>query len=160
MQYFNFAMLLAGIWAATWVIRLTAYWLRQSSRKSQLKRPMIYWVLEPTVLVATLVLSSMGIFSFIRFAVSEHALTNYVERVRAGEIDVDFEFFHPPRQVGLYTTSITEALPDGTVRFITSSDGVFDKAGFANLPSNAPPIQAENSYKHIYGQWWYWYASW
>ncbi len=160
MQSFISAMLLAGIWTATWVIRLAAYWLRRSSGKAQLKRPMIYWALEPSVLVATLVLSSMGIFSFVRFVVSEHALMNYVESVRAGAIDVDFEFFHPPRQVGLYTTSITDVLPDGTVRIITTSDGLFDKAGFANSPSNPPPKQAENSYKHIYGQWWYWYESW
>ena len=160
------ALLFAGIWGATWVLRLTTYWLRRRfatvdlNDRTHPQHPLIYWALEPTVLVVTLALSLLGIFSFVRFAVSEHALMNYVESVRTGKIDVDFEFFHPPRQVGLYTTSITEVLPDGTVRFITSSDGIFDRAGFANSLSNPPPKQAENSYKHIYGQWWYWYESW
>lgn len=157
------ALTIAALWGSIWLIRLTVYWLRRRSGNRQpeiVSRPAIYWTLEPIVLIVNLALSSLGVFSFIRFAISERSLTHYVERVRSGEIVLASEFNHPSRQVGLYTITVTDLLPDGTIRMITSSHSLLDRAGFAHSPANPPPRQGEDSYQHLYGHWWYWFESW
>ncbi|WP_427501398.1 hypothetical protein ACQE3E_06765 [Methylomonas sp. MED-D] len=161
--FFLIALPIAGIWWMVWFVRLMIYRSRQYQAKNKnisTKYTWIYWALEPATLIVSLVLSNFGVFSYIRFMASEQALTNYAEHVRAGKVDLAFEFQHPPRQVGLYTVTVTDLLADGTVRMITSSHSVMDKAGFANSPNNPPLKLGEDSYKHIYGRWWYWYESW
>lgn len=157
------AIYVGGTWGVIWLLRLvvTLWRKRQGKEKYKLpKQPLLFWLFEPSVIVASLVLSQLGVFSSIRFALSEQALSSYVENVRAGKIDLAFEFNHPSRQVGLYSVSFTDLMPDGTVRLITSSHGLMDKAGFANSQHNPPPSRGEDSYKHIHQQWWYWYESW
>ena len=157
------ALPIAGIWGIIWFMRLMIYWSHQYRANNKIistKHVWIYWALEPTILIVSLALSNLGVFSFIRFVASEQALINYAENVRAGKVDLAFEFQHPPRQVGLYTVTVTDLLPDRTVRMITSSHSVMDRAGFANSPNNPPPKRGEDSYKYIHGQWWYWYESW
>lgn len=85
-----------------------------------------------------MLLSQLGIFALLRFKLSEPALVEYVEQLRAGKVDLPFEFEYPPRQIGLYKLSVTELSPDGTVRFITSSHALLDKAGFAHSPNTSP----------------------
>ena len=157
------ALTIAALWGSIWLIRLTVYWLRRRSGNRQpeiFSRPAIYWTLEPIVLIVSLALSALGIFSFIRFTISERSLTDYVERVRSGEIILASEFNYPSRQVGLYTIAATDLLPDGTVRMLTSSHSLLDRAGFAHSPANPPPRQGEDSYQYLYGHWWYWFESW
>ena len=155
------AIYASGTWGLIWLIRLIVSLGRQRQGKGKFpKHHLLFWLFEPTVIVVSLVLSQLGVFSYIRFVLSEQALSSYVENVRAGKINLAFEFNHPPRQVGLYTVSLTDLMPDGTVRVITSTHGIMDKAGFANSLHNPPPRQGEDSYKHIHQQWWYWYESW
>ncbi|NOT84731.1 MAG: hypothetical protein HOP02_08145 [Methylococcaceae bacterium] len=146
-------------WVMIWVIRLWRKRFRKSDLNT-LKRPLLYWLLIPSAIVLPLLLGYLDVFSLIRFKLSEQALCSYVGNVRAGKVDLAFEFDHPPRQIGLYTVTVTDLLPDGTVRFITSSHGIFDKAGFAHSPKHSPPVLGEDSYKQINQQWWYYYQSW
>lgn len=157
------AVPMAGLWGIIWFFRWMHYLHIQqfgTDQQKARKKPKYYWIVEPATLVLSLALSMSGAFSFIRFLASENALTSYSDSVRAGKVNLAFEFQHPPRRVGLYTVTITELLPDGTVRMITSSHSVLDRAGFANSPNNPPATQGEDLYKHIHGQWWYWYQSW
>jgi hypothetical protein len=157
-------MAFAGIWGVAWLIRLGTYQWRIRRRTSpqvrHQQRSLAYWVAEPATALLVLGLAWSGAFFHIRFAISEPLLSRYVERVRAGKVNLAFEFHHPPRLVGLYVVSITDLLPDGTVRFITSGDGVMNRAGFAFSANSPPPRQGEDSYKHIRGQWWIWSESW
>lgn len=122
--------------------------------------PIAYWALEPAVALLVFLLALSGVFFHLRFMISERSLTRYADDVRAGKIDLAFEFTHEPRRVGLYVVTVTDLLPDGTVRVITSKHGVMDKAGFVQSSQSPPPRQGEDSYKHIRGQWWKWYQSW
>jgi hypothetical protein len=148
------------VWSLVWLIRLIVSLNRQRQGGSYVRKSLTYWLFEPAVIIVPLVLSLLGVFTSARFALSEQALVSYVASVRAGKVNLAFEFNHPPRHVGLYTVTFTDLLPDGTVRVLTSSHGVLDRAGFANSPQTPPPRQGEDSYKHIHQQWWYWYESW
>lgn len=150
----------ASAWSLMWLIRLAISLRRRSSGDHTLKRPWQYWLFEPATIAVAMALSYLDTFSWLRFAVSEPALTSYVEGVRAGKVDLGFEFEHPPRRIGLYTVTFTDSLDDGTVRLITSSHGLLDKAGVANSPNTPPPKRGEDSYKHIHHDWWFWYQSW
>lgn len=146
------------VWSLLWLIRLALSMKRQNI--AGFKNNLSYWLFEPVVIVLPLILALTGVFSSVRFVLSEQALSSYAENVRAGKVDLEFEFNHPARHVGLYTVTFTDLLADGTVRMLTSSHGVLDRAGFANSPANPPLKQGEDSYKHIHRQWWYWYESW
>ena len=94
----------------------------------------------------------------IRLKLSEPALTQYVRDVRAGRISAR-ETTDIPRWVGLFQVKETELLDGGIVRVITAED-FLDDAGFVYSPNRVPPIRGEDSYRHIYGAWWYWHRSW
>lgn len=148
------AAAIVGIWVTVWLVRLFIFW--RKCQKARL-RP---WLVEVATMILPLLLAYSGVFSAVRFTLSKPSLTNYVADVRAGKVNLNFEFSHPARQIGLYSITITELLPDGTVRIITSSDGLLNSAGFANSPHSPPLRQGEDSYKHIQQRWWYWYQSW
>jgi hypothetical protein len=157
------ALCLAGIWMAIWFTRLAAFLTRlRSGKEQQMSRRflVVYWGIEPTVLVLSTSLSAFGVFSGARFALSLPSLETYIEPVRSGEFDLVFEFQHPPRYIGLYSVTATELLPDGTVRMVTSPHLVLDRAALANSLSNPPPRRGEDFYRNVYGHWWYWYESW
>jgi hypothetical protein len=152
-------LLIAAIWILIWTIRFSFAYLNSKKSKAQ-KLSASFWAIEPTCILLTLLVIYAGLFSLIRFSLSENALSQYAADVRSGKINVDFEFFHEKKRIGLYQLTITEHLSDGTVRFITSSHNLLDSAGFANSESNPPMKRGEDSYKHIYGNWWVWYRSW
>jgi hypothetical protein len=146
-------------WLVTWSFRFGRSWLgirRDTSVKWNAKSSLLFWCCEPLVFVVIAAIAYSGALTQCRFWLSSFALERYVKDVRGGKINVDFEFAHPSRQVGLFSVSITDALPYGGVRFITSSSGVFEKAGFAHFPNGDPPFKSKNSYTHISGSWWKW----
>jgi len=154
------ALPVTALWGVVWLVRLVIALRRQHYAVTVIKNNLSYWLFEPVIVVLPLVLALLGVFSSARFLMSEQALSNYAEHVRAGKVDLAIEFNHLPRRVGLYSVTFTDLLPDGTVRMLTSSHGLLDRAGFANSPHSPPPRQGEDSYKHIHQQWWYWYESW
>jgi len=154
------AIPVALIWGTTWLVRLVVSLRNRGHDGAKIQHSLCYWLFEPVVIILPLILAQLGVFSIARFALSEQALSNYAEQVRSGNVNLAFEFNHPPRQVGLYSVTFTDLLPDGTVRVLTSSHGLLDRAGFANSPQTPPPRRGEDFYKHIHQQWWYWYESW
>lgn len=146
-------------WGLSWIIRLILVWRKKNDLNS-LKRPLVYWLIIPSAIFLPLLLSNLGGFCWVRFKLSEQALVKYVGEVRAGKIDLSYEFEHPPRQIGLYRITVTQLLPDNTVRFITSTHNFLDKAGFAHSPKQSPLKQGEDFYQQIDQDWWYYYQSW
>lgn len=154
------ALVVVGIWSLVWLVRLVIAYRRTGKTPRFWYRTKQIWLLEPAIVFLPLVLALAGVFTFARFAVSEPALTGYVQDVRAGKVNIAYEFNHPTRRVGLYWLNHTDLLADGSVRVLTSSHGVLDRAGLVHSPSVAPPRQGEDSYKHIKQQWWVWHESW
>ena len=157
------AVHITGIWLAHWLFRLMRF-LRLTRKhpdtRENLKHQLLPWCIEPLVLIVVGVLAGSGVLADMRFAASLHSMNAYAGKVRRGEVNLNFEWFHPTRDIGLYSTSLTELLEDGTVRFITSSAGLMDRAGFAHSPNSEPMRQGEDSYTHLYGKWWIWRKSW
>ncbi|MDD5271912.1 MAG: hypothetical protein PHU14_04255 [Methylovulum sp.] len=149
-----------GIWGLLWLGRFIYSLWRHRHSKIKPRCYWFFWLFEPAVVLLPLTLAFAGVFSDIRFALSEQALDTYVDDVRQGKVAWAFEFNTPPRQIGLYRVTRTDLLPDGTVRIITSGHKVMDKAGFAKSARRPPPKQGEGSYKPIHRQWWYWHESW
>ncbi len=146
--------------AAAWIVVRVGFSLWQQMLGKRLDRPWRFRLLEAACIALPLVLADVGVFSLIRFTLSEPALLDYAKNVRARKIDMAFEFRHSPRNVGLYTVTVTDLLSDGTVRVITSRAGMFDNAGFAHTVDGAPPEQYQNRYRPIYREWWHWTQKW
>lgn len=150
------------VWGIVWASRLVRFGL-QSRKNKAIRRdapsPVIFWGFEPIafLLIAALVYSDTLMLA--RFYLSSAALEKYVHEVQDGKIDMplEFEFGHPARSVGLYSIFLTETMrPNGGIQFLTSGDGISDRAGFAYYPNGQPPHRDKNLYTHIYGPWWKW----
>lgn len=152
---FYFAALYSLLWMGVWFIRLLLFLWKKFIRKqaSQVFHPR-YWLLEPVVFILVLGLAGTGVFSYARFFLSLPALNHYVEQVRTGETQTVNGW------IGLYSVTDTQWLADGTVRFITGSSGLLDQAGLARS-DHAPPLKmGEDTYKKLYGNWWFYHQSW
>lgn len=141
------ALAYAFIWLLNWAGRC--------SRRDRAASAAL-WSFEPIAFLLVAAFAYSGSLLLARLYLSAPALERYALDVNAGKVDLNFEFSHPLRWVGLYSISVTETLPSGGARFITSGDGLFDKAGFAYSPNGEPPARVKNSYTHLYGPWWQW----
>lgn len=150
------AFVFGFVWVAIWSFRLYNYFRNSNKNHKKISSQLIYWSYEPLILLTFLVLAYSGTLMKARFQMSHTALNQYANDVNAGKLDINFDFYHPVRQIGLYSTSTTDQLPNNAVRFVTSGDGLFDKAGFAYFPRTTPPVKDKNSYTHIDGSWWLW----
>jgi len=152
----------AIVWGGAWLVRCGAW---RSSVRAGKRPPMppgrarLYWGLEPAVFLLSVLLVHGGVFAQARFYLSQPALHDYVEGVRAGRVPPSRDR-ERPRTVGLYAVQRTELLPGGAVRIVTCDTGMGDHAGFAYAPSGKPPRLGEDSYTRIGGPWWFWYESW
>ena len=68
-------------------------------------------------------------------------------------------FQERPPGVGLFRVR-EFALFDGELRFLTSCCGLVDNCGLVFSPNGPPPNRGEDSFAHIYGDWWHWHQSW
>lgn len=150
---FLLTLITAAIWGIVWLVRL-AITFRNKAPNSRAKKTLLYWLFEPVAIVLPLVLALSGVFLSVRFALSENALNRYAEDVRQGKVNINFEFNHPIRRAGLYVFNHTDMLADGSVRILTSSHGLMDRAGFVNSPNNPPQKQGEDFYQPIHEKWW------
>lgn len=151
-------------WGLSWLVRaiiLLVTVLR--SRQHQSPQSERRWkLLHPGIELAAMELSLALIFFNIplgiRLKLSESALTNYVQEVRAGRRSPQ-HWGDPTRRVGLFDVKETELLGGGIVRVITAEDFI-DHAGLVYSPQQTPPIRGEDTYRHLYGAWWHWERSW
>lgn len=154
-----------GLWGLSWLVRgmamLIAFFIsRFQHEPSKSVKPwkLLCLGIEPVAIGLSLALIFFNISTSIRLQLSESALTSYVQEVQAGRRSQQ-PSGNPPRRVGLFDIKETELLADGTVRLITAEDFV-DHAGLVYSPKQQPPIQGEDTYRHLYGSWWHWQRSW
>ena len=151
------AVAFATAWMGIWLTRVILFQLKLRKSVCQTAtQTVVFWSFEPVVLVVVALLAYCNVLMFARFAISLPAINQYVNGVRAGSVTVDFEFSHEVRWIALYSITMTDKLPNGGVRFITSTDGLFDRAGFATFPAGKPLVVEGDSYTHIVGSWWRW----
>ena len=144
------------VWIIVWTIRFIRNFRSTQDVQRTTTSSVVFWGYEPLILLTFLALAYSGSLKQTRFHMSYTALNQYAKDVNNGKVDTNFDFHHPRRQIGLYSTSMTDRLPNNGVQFITSSDGIFNSAGFAYFPESAPPFKSKNSYTHIDGAWWVW----
>lgn len=154
-----------GLWGFSWFMRVlillgTLLISRFQQRPSQpvpLKK-LLNLGIELATIGLSLALILFNIPTSIRLKLSESALMGYVQEVQAGRRSLQ-QRGAPTRRVGLFDVRETELLTGGIVRLITTEDFV-DHAGFVYSPTQKPPIQGEDTYRHLYGPWWHWQRSW
>lgn len=148
-----------------WLARLIAYvYRRRSSKGAFPKRSRWNFAQEPVLAALAVCLIATGAARYMRFFVSQPFLERHISEIQAGHIAINQETgLAAPRLVGLYwLEGRMDILPDGSIRFITSSKGVFDSAGFMKSTQTPPSAtrSSEDAYQHLYGSWWVWTASW
>jgi hypothetical protein len=116
------------------------------------------WAIETFTLFGSFCLISLHIPFILRIKLSEPDLAAYIRAVNDPKL-TDRVTKYPSRRVGLFQIKETERLDGGIVRMITT-DAFLDDAGFVYSPNRQPPIRGEDSYRHLYGDWWYWHRSW
>lgn len=155
---FFIAIVFTVIWSALWTVRLIPQFKKFKIFQRVYSSSIVIWRLEPVAFILIAALAYSDALMCARLYASSAALEGYVNDVRSGRIVMSFEFEngHPARSVGLYSIYLTEKIPNEGVQFLTSRDGLFDRAGFAYYSSGEPPHRGKNSYTHIYGPWWKW----
>lgn len=109
--------------------------------------------LNPTLLALALVFCLTGAPFYLRFFLSKPSLTDYAQN-RAAQDSSRIN-----RRVGLFVVHETERV-NGTVRLITTDDGMADHAGLVYSPNGKPERIGEDRYTHLAGPWWHWQRSW
>ena len=109
--------------------------------------------LNPTLLALAVVLCLTGAPFYLRFYLSKSSLSAYVANLAVQTNSRDH------KRVGLFLVRETETR-DGTVRLITSDDGMLDRAGLVFSPRGKPERVGEDNYTHLTGPWWLWQRSW
>jgi hypothetical protein len=67
-------------------------------------------------------------------------------------------FQERPPLVGLFRVRAFAQF-DGELRFLTSSCGLVDHCGLV-FSHGRPRNRGEDTFEHIYGEWWHWHQSW
>jgi hypothetical protein len=148
-------------WGAALSIRLLLLIGSHSSPQARTQSNRIIswgWTIETFTLLCSIGLIGSQLPFILRIKLSEPDLTAYVRSVNNDRL-ANRSTKYPPRRVGLFQVQETERLDGGIVRMITS-DAFLDDAGFVYSPDRQPPIRGEDSYRHLYGDWWYWHRSW
>jgi Na+-transporting methylmalonyl-CoA/oxaloacetate decarboxylase gamma subunit len=150
------AIVFIVVWIIVWAIRFIRNLRNSQDVQKTTTASVVFWSYEPLLMLTFLALAYTGTRKQARFHMSYAALNQYAKDVNDGKVDMNFDFYHPVRQIGLYSTTMTDQLPNKGVRFVTSGEGLFTKAGFAYFPETGPPVKDKNSYRHIDGSWWLW----
>lgn len=109
--------------------------------------------LNPALLALAVVFCLTGAPFYLRFLLSKSSLTDYAQSRTAQDTT------GTSRRVGLFVVQVTERV-NGTVRLITTDDGMVDHAGLVYSPNGEPKRIGEDVYAHIAGPWWHWRRSW
>jgi hypothetical protein len=68
-------------------------------------------------------------------------------------------FQEHPQWIGLFRVRAFSQFGD-ELRFLTGSCGLVDNCGLVFSPNGPPPNRGEDTFEHLYGDWWHWHQSW
>ncbi len=115
-----------------------------------------YWLPLPWPIVVTFVLLWLAVPLRARLFLSGPALQQsaaFLSQLPPSR------FQERPPWVGLFRVREFAEF-DGELRFLTSSCGLVDNCGLVFSPNGPPRNRGEDSFAHIYGDWWHWHQSW
>jgi hypothetical protein len=114
------------------------------------------WTRIPVPILATFVLIWLAVPLRTRLFFSGPALQQsaaYLTQLPASRLR------ERPPWVGLFR--VREFSQFGSeLRFLTSDCGLVDNCGLVFAPNGRPPNRGEDSFEHLYGEWWHWHQSW
>jgi hypothetical protein len=151
-------MLLAGsllVIVAAWV--LAAAFAAVTTRPAEGRGDVIKsWLRVPSPIVVASVLLWLAIPLRARLFLSGPALPQSATFL--SELPPS-RFHERPPWVGLFRIRGFQRFDD-ELRFVTSSCGLVDHCGLVFSPSGPPRNRGEDTFAHIYGDWWHWHQSW
>jgi hypothetical protein len=108
----------------------------------------------PLALVIWFAAVSLWLPLRVRLFLSQDSLASFSADHAEGDRDHRLN-----RRVGLFNVEEFDVV-EGCTRFITA-DSFVDDAGLVYCPEgNHPPHVGEDSYDHLFGNWWHWHRSW
>src|SRR5262245_23694850 len=133
-----------------WTVRTTI--VSTIARRHQSLRDVLF---VPVVIALGIGLVATNTLMFPRLWLSDRALRGSGARLSA---------WHPKAygestRVGLFFVREYSQFGD-EMRFLTSECGLVDQCGFVYSPGGRPPNRGEDSFSHLYGDWWHWHQSW
>lgn len=114
------------------------------------------WIRLPWPIVVTFVLLWLAVPLRTRLFLSGPALQQSAEFL--SQLPPS-RFHERPLWVGLFRVREFRQVDD-ELRFLTSSCGLVDNCGLVFSPSGPPRNRGEDTFQHIYGDWWHWHQSW
>ena len=115
-----------------------------------------FWLRLPWPIVLTFVLLWLAVPLRARLFLSGPALQQSAEYL--SQLPPS-RFQERPPWIGLFRVREFSQFED-ELRFLTSSCGLVDNCGLVFAPSGPPPNRGEDTFEHIYGEWWHWHQSW
>ena len=156
----DYGMFVVGCGAATviWCVGGVGHLLRRPSGRIRYLVSMswpLWWVREPFVMAAALVLVLTPITFYVRLGLSARPVAQAAETILSTDASPATVSY---RQLGVFFVREVDRA-DGAVRFITGGCGIMDSCGFVYCPEGTPPRVGSDSYRHLWGPWWHWYQS-
>jgi hypothetical protein len=153
-------MILAGagvLLTMWWLFRLTAAVARRRGiRIAPSRAALAIWMALPVSLTIVLAAAATSTLLVARVALSAPALERSASTLAAVS---PRELYTRPRRIGLFR--VREFARFGReLRFLTSECGLVDNCGIVYSPDGPPQRRGEDSFTHLYGDWWHWYQSW
>jgi hypothetical protein len=156
---FPLSMMLAGTGAVillAWLIGLIVITALRSASDGRLADTLRSWFAIPVPIVVTMLLIWLSLPMKARVFFSGPALRQsptYLTQLPNNRIR------QRPPWIGLFR--VREFTQFGSeLRFLTSDCGVVDNCGLVYSPGGRPPNRGEDSFEHIYAEWWHWHQSW
>jgi hypothetical protein len=152
-------VLLAGTGAVVliaWAIGVIVVIALRSSSNQRFADALRSWFAIPVPIAVTLLLIWLSIPLKARLFFSGPALRQspaYLTQLPPNRIR------QQPPWIGLFR--VREFTQFGSeLRFLTSDCGLVDNCGLVYSPNGRPPNRGEDSFEHIYAEWWHWHQSW
>jgi hypothetical protein len=114
------------------------------------------WIRVPIPIVVTFLLIWLSVPLRARLFLSGPALRQsaaYLSQLPQSR------FQEQPQWIGLFRVREFSQF-DGELRFLTNSCGLVDNCGLVFSPNGRPPNRGEDTFEHLYGEWWHWHQSW
>jgi hypothetical protein len=151
-------MLLEGTCLVLFVVWLVALMIAFGDRRRAPQAPgaLRAWLGVPLPVVAAFVAIWLALPLKTRLFLSGPALVQsgaFLNQVPAAD------FQNRPPWVGLFRIRGFSQF-GSELRFLTSDCGLVDSCGLVYSPGGPPPNRGEDTFDHLYAEWWHWHQSW
>jgi len=152
-------MVLAGVGVVLlgwWLLRFVVAAVVGRRNPGILFAHALAWTVIPAVVVAAVVLGNTYTLLRARVWLSSRALVRSAADLEGIPVD---DLRTRPQRVGLFWVREFQRA-DSELRFITSECGLVDTCGIVFAAAGEPVHRGEDSFSHLFGEWWHLYQSW